>query len=190
MQHHILTSGISLLTNFAAAQTPRISVEEALRRHTHVRRHFLADPKGSSAEINSLHTRTGFLDAGPNPGLAVSLIHTETGAGKCVCSLLEKFLKRHGVAVHRLPVKGFDKPARDFTPDFAQREATAALAQMRERVFQHIARLRQRSPDLEIELNCTGGYKAEVAVLYELGRALRLPVYYLHETFKTCVTLP
>jgi len=94
------------------------------------------------------------------------------------------------VAIHKIPVKGFDKPARDFTPEYAQQEATQALTQMRDRVVQHIARLRRKSPDLEIELNCTGGYKAEVAVLYELGRALRLPVYYLHETFKTCVTLP
>jgi CRISPR/Cas system-associated protein Csm6 len=36
----------------------------------------------------------------------------------------------------------------------------------------------------------TVGYKAECAVLYELGRALRLPVYYLHETFQVAVELP
>ena len=28
------------------------------------------------------------------------------------------------------------------------------------------------------------------AVLYELGRALRLPIYYLHESFKVSVELP
>jgi len=39
-------------------------------------------------------------------------------------------------------------------------------------------------------LNITGGYKAECAVLYELGRTLRLPVYYLHETFQVAVALP
>ena len=61
---------------------------------------------------------------------------------------------------------------------------------MRERVVQHVARLRRQTPALAIELNCTGGYKAEAAVLYELGRTLRLPIYYLHETFQTCVTLP
>jgi putative CRISPR-associated protein (TIGR02619 family) len=41
-----------------------------------------------------------------------------------------------------------------------------------------------------IQFNATGGYKAEVAVLYELGRALRIPVYYLHETYKVAITLP
>jgi putative CRISPR-associated protein (TIGR02619 family) len=191
MQHHILTTGISLLTNFAAAQTPRLSIEEALRRHKELERYFLTDPKAASAEINSLHARTGFLDQKDAVALGVTLVHTNTASGKLVASLLEKFLKRSRVRpLHKIPVKGFDKPARDFTPQFAQQEALEALTQMRERVVEHIAKLRRQSPDLAIELNCTGGYKAEIAVLYELGRALRLPVYYLHEAFKACVTLP
>ena len=32
--------------------------------------------------------------------------------------------------------------------------------------------------------------KAERAALYALGRTLRLPIYYLHETFKVSVELP
>jgi putative CRISPR-associated protein (TIGR02619 family) len=190
MNHHILTTGISLLQNFARAQTPPVNLDAAVKLHQQVYEFMLADPLNASAELNSLNARTGFANQQGASSFAVTLIHTETAAGKCVCSLLEKFLKRRVVAVHKIPVRGFDKPARDFTPDFATREATQALAQMRDRVVQHIARLRKHSPDLVIELNCTGGYKAEVAVLYELGRALRLPVYYLHETFKTCITLP
>ncbi len=191
MQHHILTTGISLLTNFAAAQTPRLAIEEVLRKHKEVERFFLADPKTASAEINSLHSRTGFLDRKGNLALGVTLVHTHTASGNLVTSLLERFLKRAGVRpLYKIPVKGFDKPAGDFDPEFAQHEATAALTQMRERVVEHIAKLRRQTPDLAIELNCTGGYKAEIAVLYELGRTLRLPVYYLHETFKTCITLP
>ncbi len=190
MKHHILTTGVSLLQNFANAQSPRLGLEQTVRHLKEVEQFLAADPTRASAELNSLHARTGFLDVQRRPELAVTLVHTETQTGKCVCSLLEKFLKRRGLAVHKIPVKGFDKPAGNYTPDFAQHEATDALNQMRERVVPHVARLREKTPDLEIELNCTGGYKAEVAVLYELGRALRLPVYYLHETFKTCVTLP
>lgn len=191
MQHHILTTGISLLTNFASAQNPRLSVDEALRRHKEVEQSFLANPGVASAEVNSLHARAGLLDQKASVALGVTLVHTNTASGKLVASMLEKFLKGTGVRpLHKIPVKGFDKPARDFTPEFAQREASEAMTQMRERVVEHIARLRRQTPDLAIELNCTGGYKAEIAVLYELGRALRLPVYYLHETFKTCVTLP
>jgi hypothetical protein len=29
-----------------------------------------------------------------------------------------------------------------------------------------------------------------VAVLYALGRELDVPVYYMHESFKVCITLP
>lgn len=65
-----------------------------------------------------------------------------------------------------------------------------ALADLRERVANHVARLRYKQPQLDLQLNCTGGYKSECAVIYELGRALRLPVYYLHETFQVSVDLP
>jgi putative CRISPR-associated protein (TIGR02619 family) len=83
-----------------------------------------------------------------------------------------------------------DAPARDLTPEFAARECAASLADLRQRVIEHITRLQRTAPPPRIELNCTGGYKAECAVLYELGRTLRLPVYYLHETFKVAVELP
>ena len=76
------------------------------------------------------------------------------------------------------------------TPEFAARESADALADGRQRVVEHITRLQRATPPPRIELNCTGGYKAECALLYELGRALRLPVYYLHETFQVAVELP
>jgi len=186
MKHHILTIGISLLQNFANSQ--KIEVAEAIKRHPQVKQYLLEDPRKASAEINSLDARTGFMNSGKTD-LEVTLIRTETDSGKCVASLLENFLKSKRIKVHRIPVKGLNKPAGDFTPEFAQREANEALTQMRESVARHIGRLRQNMRP-EIELNCTGGFKAEVAVLYELGRALRVPVYYLHETFKICITLP
>jgi putative CRISPR-associated protein (TIGR02619 family) len=190
MKHHILTTGISLLTNFINAQHPRLSLSEALRRHKDVQKHFLADPVAASAEINSLHARTRFL-AKKQPVFGATLIYTETDEGKMVTSLLEKFLKKQGVApLHKIQVKSLDKPAKDVTPEWAQQNVTEALNRMRQSVVAHITKLREKSPDLGIELNCTGGYKAEVAVLYALGRELGVPVYYLHDTFKVCVTLP
>jgi putative CRISPR-associated protein (TIGR02619 family) len=186
MNHHILTTGVSLLQNFANSQ--KIEIAEAIQRHSQVKEYLFENPRKASAEINSLDARVGLLNS-RKANLDVTLIRTETDAGKCVASLLEKFLKSKRINVHRIPVKGFDKPAGDFTAEFAQREATEALTQMRESVIRHIGKL-QQNPRPEIELNCTGGYKAEVAVLYELGRTLRLPVYYLHESFKVCITLP
>ena len=186
-QHHILTVGISLLTNFARERN--LAVDEAAKRNKAIADFLRADPCMACAEINSLDSRTGFL-SGKTPGLAVTLVFTSTAQGKLCASLIEKELKRRKLAVHKLPVRGFDAPARDFTPDFAARESAAALTDLRQRVTEHIARLQRATPPPRIELNCTGGYKAECAVLYELGRALRLPVYYLHETFQVAVELP
>jgi len=185
--HHLLTVGISLLTNFAKARN--LSVDDAAKQNKAMASSLHADPRKACAEMNSLDSRTGFL-GGKAPDLAVTLAFTATEKGKLCAALIEKELKRRKVAVHRLPVRGVDAPARDFTPEFAARECAAALADLRQRVTEHIARLQRATPPPGIELNCTGGYKAECAVLYELGRALRLPVYYLHETFQVAVELP
>ena len=194
--HHILTVGISLLTNFArlpvrGTQTGerKLTVDDALKQHKAMADFLRADPRKAAAELNSLDSRTGFLSQ-PKPELAVTLIFTHTGLGKTAASLLEKELKFRKVTVHKLPVRGFNAPARDCTPEFAAHASAAALTDLRQRVIAHITRLQKTTPVPQIELNCTGGYKAECAVLYELGRTLRLPVYYLHETFKVAVELP
>ena len=190
MEHHILTTGISLLSNFMNTQQPRLSLSEALRRHKEVEKHFLDDPVASSAEINSLNARTKIL-AEKQPALGATLIYTETAEGKMVTTLLEKFLKKQGIApLYKIQVKSLDKPAKDATPEWAQQNVTEALTSMRESVSNHITKLRKKAPRIRIELNCTSGYKAEVAVLYALGRELGVPVYYMHESFKVCIMLP
>jgi len=186
-QHHILTVGISLLSNFAREHG--LPVGEAAKRHRAMAEFLHVDPRLACAEMNSLDSRTGFLSGGA-PGLSVTLAFTTTESGKLCASLIEKELRIRKVTVHRLPVRGVDAPARDFTPEFAAQECAAALDDLRQRVAEHTARLRRAQPHLDIQFNSTGGYKAECAVLYELGRVLRLPVYYLHESFKVCITLP
>jgi putative CRISPR-associated protein (TIGR02619 family) len=190
MKHHILTTGISLISNFSNTHSPRLSNEDAVKQHTKLASLLDDDPHKASAELNSLFARLDGNEPSQLSELSVTLIHTETETGKCVCSLLENWLKPRVAQVYKIPVKGFDKPAKDFTPEFAQSEAHAALIQLRQSVSTHIGKLRAQTPCPEIELNCTGGYKAEAAVLYALGKELCVPVYYLHDTFKTCVTLP
>ncbi len=190
MRHHILTTGISLLTNFGNSKSPRIPSHEVVRFHKDVKSYLLSDPEKACAEINSLNARTQFLKKRPRD-LGVTLIFTKTREGKMVASLLKQLLKESGISpIYEIPIKGLDKPAKDATPDWAQQNVTEALTGLRRSVLEHISRLHSKNPDAQIELNCTGGYKAEIAVLYEVGRTLRVPVYYLHETFKTCVTLP
>ncbi|MHB9007272.1 MAG: putative CRISPR-associated protein [Limisphaerales bacterium] len=185
--HHLITVGISLLSNFARER--HLPVDDAAKHHKAIADFLRTNPNKACAAINSLDSRTGFL-SGKTAGLAVTLAFTVTEKGKLCAALIEKELKRRKVAVHRLPVRGVDAPARDFTPEFAARECASALADLRLHVTDYLARRRRAQPDLDLELNCTGGLKAECAVLYELGRALRLPVYYLHEKFRVSVELP
>ena len=129
--HHILTVGISLLNNFARERN--LAAGEAAKHHNAIAEFLHTDPRKACAEINSLDSRTGFL-SGEAPGLAVTLAFTTTEKGKLCAALIEKELKRRKVAVHRLPVRGVDAPARDFTPEFAAQECAAALADLRQRV--------------------------------------------------------
>jgi len=186
-QHHIVTVGISLITNFARKHG--CEQAEAIRRNVELKKYLQEQPTQASAELNALDSRTGFLRK-QTVQLAVTLVFTETQMGKTCASLLEAFLKRHGVAVSKLPVRAADAPAQDYTPEFAAQEAATALRELRQRVTAHVARLQSKAPAPTIQFNATGGYKAECAVLYELGRALRIPVYYLHESFKVAVELP
>lgn len=90
----------------------------------------------------------------------------------------------------RLPAAEDINPENKQDQADAQAKATAGLRQFRDKVEYHVKRWMARNPDGEVEFNATGGFKAEVAVLYELGRFLRVPVYYLHETYKTAIVLP
>lgn len=191
MNHHIITTGISLITNWMNAQTPRANLQDAIRHHNAVRDQFLADPLLASAEINSLNARTDFVKNPTSSDLGVTLVYTTTEEGKLVHSAIAKFLKsRKFGRVDSMPVKGLNKPAGDATPDWAQQNVTEALEGLRDGLEQHISKLRAVSPAPHIEINCTGGYKAETAILYSLAKELDIPVYYLHESFKTCVVLP
>lgn len=181
-QRHILTVGISLLTNFA--RTRNLSPDAAAKHHKEIAEFLHAEPRKACAELNSLGSRTRFLDE-KTPGLSVTLAFTTTQKGKLCASLIERELKRRKVFVHRLPLKGVDAPSQDLTPEYAAQKCAESLTKLRERVADHITRMKRADPVPKIELNCTGGCKSECAVLYELGRALRVPVYYHTKPFRS-----
>jgi putative CRISPR-associated protein (TIGR02619 family) len=186
--HHLLTVGISLLTNFARERN--LSVDDAAKHHKAIADFLHADPCKACAEINSLDSRTGFVRK-TSPELGVSLVYTQTAEGKLCAGLIERFLRRKRIGVTRLQLEAIELPGlAGADPQEAQRLAQKGLEKFRTKLLDYVARLRRNDPGLAIEFNATGGYKAECAVLYELGRTLRLPVYYLHETFQVAVELP
>ena len=74
-QLHIVTVGISLLTNYAKANN--LPLENVLRHHRQLAEFIKADPCAACSEINSLDARTGLLRK-KNKGLAVTLVYSAT----------------------------------------------------------------------------------------------------------------
>ena len=189
-QLHIVTVGISLLTNYAKANN--LSLEKASRQNKQLKKFLDADPGAACSEINSLDARTGLLRKKTN-GLAVSLIHSAT-AGKessLASRMIGNFLKQRGVEVVEIKLKDIGVPANPHAdPAEAAHLAAAGLIRLYDKLEAHVKKMRQQQPELEIAFNATGGYKAETAIVYALGCALGIPVYYLHESYRVPITLP
>lgn len=63
-QHHIITVGISLLTNFEREfKTTR---EETLKKYEQVLNYIAEDPQRACAELNALFSKTNFLEKKQN----------------------------------------------------------------------------------------------------------------------------
>ena len=189
-QLHIVSVGISLLTNYA--KTNNLPLAQVLRHHKQLAAFLKADPRAACSEINSLDARTGLLRK-KNKGLAVTLVYSATPGRESILTarLIGNCLKLRGVEVNEIKLADIGVPANALAePGEAARLAEAGLIRLFDKLESHVEKLRQRHPDLEVALNVTGGYKAETAILYSLGCDLGIPVYYLHETYKVPITLP
>lgn len=187
-QLHIVTVGTSLIANYGKAKG--CGVGDALRRGQDVAAFLQQNPHAASAEINALDARTGFLKRTPD-GMGVALIHSQTPEGKFAATAVGSFLRKRGIAVTLLKMRDLDLAARaQADPATVKRLAEEGLKDLRERVLEHVAKMKKQHPGVLVEFNVTGGFKAEAAVLYDVSRFLRAPAYYLHETFRTTVVLP
>ena len=185
---HIVTVGISVLTHFMRANN--LKLPETLKRVPAVAKFLAEAPQERCAEINSLNARLKLLPKPPQ-GLAVALVYSQTAEGRMAAGLIERFLRHLGVAVTKLQLASIDLPGlAGADAAVAQQLAERGLSKLRGKVTEHVAKMRRQHAGLVIQFNATGGFKAETAVLYELGRALRIPVYYFHETYKVAITLP
>lgn len=189
-QLHILSVGISLLTNYSKAAN--LPLSRVLRCHRQVKAFLEENPCAACAEINSLNSRTGFLGR-PRPGLGVSLIYASTAGqeGRLAARLIGNFLRLRGMTVTEIRLRDIGVPAAA-PADAAEaaRLAEAGLIRLYDKIEKHVIRLRRQDPNLNIAINATGGYKAEIAILYNLGCKLGIPVYYLHETYRVCIQIP
>lgn len=187
-QLHVMTVGISLLTNYEREN--KVARAEVLRRARALDPFLAADPCAASAEINALAARLGGI-AAIGADVAVSLVYTQTRECMTTAGAIKRFLKSRGVLVREIKLPGVERPGESRAEiRAAVRAAENGLRLMRGKIAQHVAKMRKQKPNLQIFFNATGGFKAEVAVLYGLGRELGIPVYYLHETYRTVIELP
>lgn len=187
-QLHVITVGISLLTNFERAQG--LDRAHSLKKASYLDKFLANNPRAASAELNALLGLLGNeRELGRNIG--VSLVYTETRESKLCAAVLKRYLTKQGVRVTGLKLRGIERPA-VAGEDLAERRKLAerGLEEFRNKVAEHVSKLRRQNPLLKIFFNATGGFKAEVAILYALGKTLGIPVYYLHETYKCVIDLP
>jgi putative CRISPR-associated protein (TIGR02619 family) len=187
---HIVTVGISLLTNYARARD--LPLDKARRRHKQLAEFLKSDPRAACSEVNSLDARTGFLGKSV-PGLAATLVYTATAGaeGRLAARIIGNFLKQRGLEVAEVKLKDMGVPANpQADAEEAARLAADGLIELYDKLEAHVAKMRRLHPGLEIAFNATGGFKAEAAVVYSLGCKLGLRVYYLHETYRVPITIP
>ncbi|MCD6349070.1 MAG: putative CRISPR-associated protein [Candidatus Korarchaeota archaeon] len=190
---HVITCGISLLTNTVRTIGPSSPIrEEKLRALSNPRtlpealsslsareREVLEsemlsllreDPKKASAELNAF---LSYLEEYPTEVKDVHLIVSDTDAGKLTATILDRYLTESGYNVSKYVVKGFG------SENFQE-----ALKELRDVVKSVADRSRN------VVLNLTGGFKAEIAALSVLATESDLKAYYIHEAARRVVVLP
>jgi len=170
MRTLITTIGTSVLTNgkFWKHGEP-VPARDAVE-------HWLsaADPVAASAETNSWHR----LEALGASETRVVLAHSSTAEGRLAAEVLAGHARKAGVEAVLVEVPRLGKTGeRDFN------RALASLA----KIICEQSSLAARHGYAEII--ATGGYKAETAVATTIGAMLKIPVHYIHESFKDIVTL-
>lgn len=165
MQTIITTVGKSLISNALAAGCQ--VDEDSLRAFLAANR-----PK-SCAEMSVLD------EIGVPKGSHVYFICSDSDDSETCGKLLGEYYERvhHCLAVVKR-VPGLTKDYSQFR-DRGLREFVNELADILE-----------ESPRDRTLINATGGFKAQTAYATLIGLLFGVPVYYLHEEFKRCITLP
>jgi putative CRISPR-associated protein (TIGR02619 family) len=183
---HILTVGASLASNYerdrAGQRLPDLEIEDKLQRMREAERanyikdllKYLQKKDGegrvgeASAELNAL---TRYLDEVS----LVYLVHTDTNLGRCCARALREYLGDKGFQVAEpIEIKDLHSPE-------TFQKGLANLVRELARILAH---------HRDARICATGGFKPEVALASVLGFVAKVPVYYIHESFREEVHLP
>ena len=139
-----------------------------------------------SAEINAMWE---FLEA--REVHEVHLVATATGAGRLCQEILRDYLEE----VWGVEFSGGVSHLIDYYRRAKQRDPEEASIQFAEdlrKLFDHLIVVisEAQARGMEVLINATGGFKAEMAVFSLLGNLFLVRTYYKHETFGRVVFLP
>lgn len=200
---HILSLGTSIIANlrntpgFAEIPAPGPQLEDWLKQRRGDKQlrekaygTLIADPYKLSAELNGMKE---FLEK--NEIDQVYLIATDTEAGEFCSGLLSRFFREKGIEVigGSGPLLGYYKADRALGGPLGPEAASDKFADDLHCLFNKLVELLRKHKQKmgkEVYINATGGFKPEMAVLSLAGNLFLVPVYYIHETFKTTVFLP
>lgn len=132
------------------------------------------------AEINSvaqLLERESFSDV-----RSLYFCVSDTGDGQAVGKIIEAYYNEC-----RPELKVNIKTIEDLSSDEPQRFKIYGLRYL----VRGIGEIVQESGGSQyVALNCTGGYKAQVAIACLIGQALDITIYYKHEQFRSIISFP
>jgi putative CRISPR-associated protein (TIGR02619 family) len=130
------------------------------------------------AEVNSVASLISNGYTEPNAG--AFFFHSDTDDGRAIASVLVELFRLRGHA----PCAAVCIPdLQDADPKRFRTKGLRNLAKLL------AAKVREYGP-AACALNCTGGYKAQVAVAVLMGQAVGVPVYYMHERFSEIIAFP
>ncbi len=168
MRTIINTVGTSLLSNAARNLAIAVPGEKELL-------HFINTtlPEQACAETNSLAKL--FKD-----GDRLLFLHSETQEGRLCAVVLSRHFRARDCECSLISIR-----------DLSYQESRFKIRGLRSLVNSIIQTIvAERKKGVDLILNATGGFKAEIAYATLIGLLFDIPVYYIHEAFKDIIEMP
>lgn len=168
MTYVLISVGTSLLGNLKRNNTVTFEAAEE---------YFLSDPKGASAEANTLERMIASRNLHNDTFV---FLHSATDDGKWCSHALKAHYTKVGFKCREIEIEGLDYNAKG--------NSDQGLRNLIRIVF---AEVNEANKTKESVLFCaTGGFKIEIAYLNMIGMLLGIPVFYVHEFYKELMELP
>ncbi len=133
------------------------------------------DPRGYSAELNSLWEFVGSQDL-----KGCTLLATDTPEGEFCAQVISQYINEE-----------FTVPTEVYRiHEFGRKNIVDGIMNLKNKVMKEIERIHALSSRPEIYFNLTGGFKPEAAMMQLLGGLYHIKCYYIYETTREVVLLP